>query len=74
MTNGWTVERRARQSAMIRNWKPWEQSTGPKTKAGKAKVAGNATKHGMRSASWTAEQKKFNRLMQELQSVLKDHS
>ena len=26
---------------MIRTWKPWERSTGPRTPEGKAKAAGN---------------------------------
>jgi hypothetical protein len=47
MANGWTKERRARQSELIRGWKPWEQSTGPRTEKGKALVANNALKHGM---------------------------
>ncbi len=34
--NGWTLERRARQAALIRTWKPWEKSTGPITDEGKA--------------------------------------
>lgn len=29
---------------MIRTWKPWAQSTGPKTDAGKARVSLNAWK------------------------------
>ena len=33
--NGWTPERRKRQAEMIKNWKPWEQSTGPTTPEGK---------------------------------------
>jgi hypothetical protein len=44
MANGWTSERRARQSELIRTWRPWEQSTGPKTAEGKARVARNADK------------------------------
>ena len=36
MANGWTPERRARQAELIRQWRPWEKSTGPKTEAGKA--------------------------------------
>ena len=40
-TNGWTPERRARQAALIRTWKPWERSTGPRTAHGKAKSSGN---------------------------------
>jgi hypothetical protein len=39
--NGWTEERRRRQGAAIRRWKPWERSTGPRSAAGKARVARN---------------------------------
>ena len=46
MANGWTPERRARQAKLIRQWKPWENSTGPKTVEGKAIVAQNAYKGG----------------------------
>ncbi|MGH6634624.1 MAG: hypothetical protein ACRED0_00285 [Gammaproteobacteria bacterium] len=46
--NGWTPERQARQSALIRRWKPWEKSTGPKSPEGKAKVSRNAFKGGWR--------------------------
>jgi len=49
MVNGWTPERRLRQAKLIRNWKPWERSTGPKTDQGKAKVSGNAYKGGTRA-------------------------
>jgi hypothetical protein len=38
----WTPERRARQAEIIRQAKPWEQSTGPKTQAGKAASSRNA--------------------------------
>ena len=48
MTNGWTWERRQRQAELIRNWKPWEQSTGPKTPGGKLRVARNAWRGGHR--------------------------
>ena len=44
MANGWTPERRARQAVLIRHWKPWERSTGPRTPEGKAKVSRNADK------------------------------
>jgi hypothetical protein len=48
MANGWTPERRARQAELIRGWKPWERSTGPKTTQGKARVSRNAYRGGVR--------------------------
>jgi len=47
--NGWSAARRARQAALIRRWQPWRHSTGPRTRAGKARCAMNARKHGFRS-------------------------
>jgi hypothetical protein len=46
MASTWTPERRARQAALIRNWKPWQQSTGPRTPDGKASSSKNAYKGG----------------------------
>lgn len=46
--NGWTPERRARQAALIKQWRPWEKSTGPKTEEGKVLSALNAYKGGHR--------------------------
>jgi hypothetical protein len=46
MANGWTSERKARQSALIRRWKPWEKSTGPKSPEGKARVARTHSRAG----------------------------
>lgn len=48
MANGWTPERRARQAEMIRNWRPWEKTTGPKSEEGKATSSQNAWKGGFR--------------------------
>ena len=48
MTNGWTPERRARQAELIRRWRPWEESTGPRSVEGKARTARNAWKGGFR--------------------------
>lgn len=48
MANGWTPERRARQSELIRRWRPWSHSTGPRTPSGKAKSSRNAWAGGMR--------------------------
>jgi hypothetical protein len=59
--NGWTLERRARQAELIRTWRPWEHSTGPRTPAGKAIVARNAWKGGLRQK------------LRELASVLRRH-
>ena len=39
--NGWTPERRAKQAAAIQLWKPWKNSTGPVTRAGKARASRN---------------------------------
>ena len=47
-TNGWTEQRRQTQSELIRTWKPWQKSTGPRTPEGKAKVAQNSFKGGIR--------------------------
>lgn len=50
MANGWTPERRARQAELIRRWRPWERSTGPKTAAGKARSNRNGWKGNPRGA------------------------
>jgi hypothetical protein len=46
---GWTPERRARQSLLIRGWQPWRRSTGPRTDAGKARSSRNSRRHGFTS-------------------------
>ena len=48
MTYKWTLEQRQRRAELIRQWKPWEQSTGPITAEGKAKTSQNAYKGGIR--------------------------
>lgn len=48
MAKGWSMERRQRQAELIRRWRPWERSTGPRTEVGKAVVAQNAWKGGHR--------------------------
>lgn len=50
MSCRWTAEARARQAELIKTWRPWERSTGPRTSDGKAKVALNAWKGGKRPA------------------------
>ena len=44
-----TPEHRRLRSELIRRWRPWEHSTGPKTQEGKAKVSRNAFKGGTRA-------------------------
>lgn len=44
----WTPEERAKQSALIQHWKPWEKSTGAKTIKGKAIASQNAFKGSLR--------------------------
>ncbi len=44
----WTLEQRKAQSERIKTWRPWEQSTGPRTAEGKAAAARNAFKGGHR--------------------------
>lgn len=48
MPRSWSPTQRARQAALIRRWRPWEQSSGPKTPEGKAKASRNAFKGGLR--------------------------
>lgn len=45
----WTQEARQKQREIIIKSKPWEKSTGPKTRIGKETVACNPIKHGLRS-------------------------
>ena len=43
-TRGWTPQRRAKQAQQIKNWQPWQHSTGAKTAEGKARSSQNANK------------------------------
>ena len=56
-SKGWSPERRQRQREAIQRWRPWEQSTGPRTLEGKAKAASNSLVHGLD----TAQQREFMR-------------
>lgn len=49
MGSGWTPERRARQAELIRTWRPWAKSTGPRTAEGKARTSRNGFKGGSRA-------------------------
>ena len=50
----WTPESRAKQAAKIKEWQPWQQSTGAKTVQGKANSAMNGGFRRMKPL--TAEQ------------------
>lgn len=61
---GWTPERRKRQSEAIKRWKPWHQSTGPKSPEGKAAVSCN---------SWTGgEWLKLRRAIKALNQAMRE--
>ena len=62
MANAWTPERRARQAELIRRWRPWERSTGPRSEEGKARVSQNANRGGSRE--------KLRRLMKLLRQLV----
>ena len=49
MATTWTPERRARQAELIRQWKPWAKSTGPRSPEGRQLVSRNAWTGGHRA-------------------------
>lgn len=50
MAQGWTLERRRKQSKAILRWEPWKAASGPVTASGKARSSRNAFKGGKRAA------------------------
>jgi len=60
---GWTVERRARQSARARETQPWRHATGPRSETGKARSAMNGLKHGYRSRAHIFEMRRARYLL-----------
>jgi len=71
MATTWTPERRARQAALIRTWKPWARASGPRTPEGKAKASRNATKHGGRSAQTLEQLREIRTLLAECRQRLR---
>jgi len=63
MKNGWTEERRQRQAQLIKTWRPWNKSTGPRTDNGKYISCRNAYKGGVRE-QLNDEVKRLKKLMQ----------
>ena len=70
MCNGWTPDRRARQAGLIRAWRPWERSTGPRTGVGKARASLNAYK-GAKRAETRALMRALSELLGEQADDLK---
>ena len=61
-----TPEHRALRAELIRQWRPWEKSTGPKTEAGKARSAMRGFKGG-----WRDQLRELSRLLREQGAALK---
>ena len=61
----WTAEQRKQQSLKIRQWQPWQQSTGAKTIEGKAMASSNAFKGGFRQ-----QIKKLNQILRDARDVI----
>lgn len=70
MGSGWTPERRARQRALIQQWRPWEKSTGPQTDEGKAIASQNAVVHGGRCHEWLETVKQINAMLRDQREAL----
>lgn len=66
----WTLEQRERQAEAIQRWRPWRQSTGPRTAEGKAKVSGNAYT-GSEWANLRQAIKALNQALREQKDLLK---
>jgi hypothetical protein len=57
----------------MQNWKPWSQSTGPKTEAGKNTAKMNAYKHGERDAQMRKLAQNFIDLKRKLSQLIDAH-
>lgn len=66
----WTQEQKQRQREAIQRWKPWTQSTGPRTEAGKQTSARNGDTGG-RGAALRALKKEVSALLREQKQTLK---
>jgi len=71
MANGWTADRRARQALAIKRWRPWESSTGPRTRDGKARSARNADRGGQ-WPQFRASLKALNAAMREQRNATRE--
>lgn len=62
-STGWTPEKRKRVALRTKLQKPWLKSTGPRSKAGKARIAQNAYRHGRRSARYIAAYRRLSKVL-----------
>ena len=65
----WTVTERQQQAQLIKQWQPWQHSTGARTIEGKAKASRNAFKGGFRQ-----QLKVLNQLLRDQRSALNEIS
>ena len=57
----WTEEEKAKQAELIKQWKPWQKSTGPKTEYGKQCSSQNSRKYSpLLSHLFTLSRKRRN--------------
>ena len=70
MGKGWTPERQARQAVLIRTWRPWEQSTGPKSPDGQAQAATNARRFHGWTPELAAQRERFREVRREMADLL----
>ena len=62
MSRKWSDEQRRQQAERIRQWQPWRNSTGPRTRAGKRKAAKNRVrKPNPRAKLWALLIRELNR-------------
>ena len=65
----WTQAERQQQAKLIRQWQPWQHSTGARTIEGKAIASHNAFKGGFRQ-----QLKELNQLLRDQRGALNDIS
>ena len=72
MANGWTPERRARQAERIKQWRPWNRSTGPKTTEGKGDRRATHTEEDIGASCVKWSRSLGIRLLREQREALRD--
>lgn len=56
---------------LIKQWRPWDKSTGPRSHEGKAVAAANSLRHGFCSAEAKGDQKRIQAIMRQCLDNLK---